>query len=264
MKKLINIQKATIGNSEVNAVSARELYLGLGFDKSHWAKWATLNVEQNEFFTQGVDFIQLATSASANTPNPPKDYAISIEFAKHISLMAKTKKGHEYRGYFLELEKQPSRTTHLPPMGEAAQAAIIFADYLRLPESGKLLLLNTVNESYGSPMQLPTYGVDAPPSEMHGNSSKPTNSATALLIEHGVGMSAIVFNKLLIEHGLLETLTRKSTGNKTKSYKSVTKLGLEYGKNDTDKASPNETQPHWYIHQFSELLDLVLSDSLAA
>jgi len=159
---------------------------------------------------------------------------------------------------------QANQNKSLPPMNEAAQAAIIFADYLRLPESGKLLLLNTVNDSYGSPMLLPTYGVDAPPSEMYNNSSMPTSSATALLQEYGVGMSAISFNKLLIEHGLLETLTRKSTGNKTKSYKSVTQLGLEYGKNDTDKNNPNETQPHWYIHRFSELLDLVMSHSIAA
>jgi len=107
VKKLIEVSKNVIGNSEVNAVSARELYLGLGFDKSNWAKWSALNIEQNEFFSQGVDFIKLVTNTSANIPNPPKDYAISIDFAKHISMMAKTTRGHEYRNYFLELEKQP-------------------------------------------------------------------------------------------------------------------------------------------------------------
>jgi len=157
---------------------------------------------------------------------------------------------------------QAKQNKSLPPMNEAAQAAVIFADYLRLPESGKLLLLNTVNESYGSPMLLPSYGVDSPPSEMRGNSSMPVASATELLSEHGVELSTIVFNKLLVEHGIIEMLTRKSTGKKTKNYKSVTKLGLEYGKNDTSPSNSKETQPHWYIHKFRELLDLVFIHSV--
>ena len=114
MKKLINISKTNIGNSEVNAVSARDLYLGLGLAPQHWAVWCATNIEKNEFFSQGVDFIQLPTMGSANTPNPPKDYAISIDFAKHVSMMAKTQKGHEYRNYFLELENKPQRTKQLP------------------------------------------------------------------------------------------------------------------------------------------------------
>jgi anti-repressor protein len=34
------------------------------------------------------------------------DFAISIDFAKHIAMMARTEKSHEYRNYFLECEKQ--------------------------------------------------------------------------------------------------------------------------------------------------------------
>lgn len=263
MKKLINIQKIAIGESEINAVSARELYLGLGLAVDQWARWSKANIEQNEFFSQDIDFIQLDIMSNVLTPNPPKDYAISIEFAKHISMMAKTQRGHEYRKYFLELEKRQEHVS-LPPMPEAAQAAIIFADYLRLSESGKLSLLDTVNVRYGSPMVLPSYAVDAPPSEMLIGSSMPVSSATELLKEHDAGISAIAFNRLLESQGFIETLTRKSSGTKPKRYKSVTKKGLEFGKNDTDKNNPKETQPHWYIHKFAELLDLILHEPAAA
>ena len=114
MKKLIEIRRNVIGKNEVNAVSARELYLGLGFTTNNWVRWSTENIEQNEFFLQDVDFVQLLIKSSATIPNPPKDYAISIDFAKHISMMAKTSKGHDYRNYFLKLENKPQRPPQLP------------------------------------------------------------------------------------------------------------------------------------------------------
>jgi hypothetical protein len=121
-----------------------------------------------------------------------------------------------------------------------------------------------VNVRYGNPMVLPSYAVDAPPSEMLIGSSMLVSSATELLKEHDAGISAIAFNRLLESQGFIETLTRKSSGTKPKRYKSVTKKGLEFGKNDTDKNNPKETQPHWYIHKFAELLDLILHEPAAA
>ncbi|SNS21875.1 AntA/AntB antirepressor [Anaerovirgula multivorans] len=38
--------------------------------------------------------------------NETVDFAVSLEFAKHIAMMARTAKSHEYRSYFLELEKK--------------------------------------------------------------------------------------------------------------------------------------------------------------
>jgi len=261
MKKLIEVSKSTIGNKEVDAVSARELYLGLGLATQHWAAWSKTNIESNEFFSQGIDFVQLPTMGSVNIPNPPKDYAISIEFAKHISLMAKTQKGHEYRGYFLELEKQPSKTAQLPSFADAVAGVEAVANYLRLSESGRIAFIKPVIEQYGVAIQLPAYAIDAPPS-LTAVSSLPTNSATALLKEHGVGMSAVSFNKILESLGIIETLSRKSSKG-DKHYKSVTKYGLIYGKNVTSPSNAKETQPHWYIHKFSELLNLVMNKHAA-
>ena len=33
-------------------VSARDLYLGLGLDKSNWKRWSNKNIKQNEFFKE--------------------------------------------------------------------------------------------------------------------------------------------------------------------------------------------------------------------
>lgn len=146
MKKLIEVSKNVIGSNEVSAVSARELYLGLGLAVQHWSAWSKTNIEQNEFFLQGVDFIKLPTMGNANTPNPPKDYAISIEFAKHISMMAKTAKGHEYRGYFLELEKQPAQQPSLAIVANELEGAIKIANLFGFIGNQGLLSANKATE----------------------------------------------------------------------------------------------------------------------
>ena len=86
MNELIAVRKESIGN----AVSARELYLGLGLDKSNWAKWFVTNIEENGFFTQGVDFIKLPKKNTEQTPNPTQDFAISISFAVSLVSFAKS------------------------------------------------------------------------------------------------------------------------------------------------------------------------------
>lgn len=99
MKELINVAK---NNSlGTNAVSARELYLGLGFMENKWSRWQIPNIKNNEFFLQGVDFIELPSEGSGNSTS---DYAISIDFAKHIAMMARTTKSHEYRAYMIAVE----------------------------------------------------------------------------------------------------------------------------------------------------------------
>ncbi len=82
------------------------MYLDLGLDKSNWARWSKENIEENLFFTQGVDFVQLATMVTPDIPRPPKEYAVSINMANHLAMMAKTERAHDYRNYFIELEKR--------------------------------------------------------------------------------------------------------------------------------------------------------------
>ena len=95
-------------------VDAKELYIGIGLNKAHWKRWAKTNIEDNEFFLEGIDWVHLdgekldtrVYGEKSNMGRPSKNYAISLEFAKHLAMMARTKKSHEYRNYFLELERQ--------------------------------------------------------------------------------------------------------------------------------------------------------------
>ena len=95
---------------KVNSVLARELYLDLGMASDQWSRWAKSNIEENKFFSLGTDFIELDIMSSS--PNPPKDYAVTIEFAKHIAMMAKTQRAHDLRIMILKVSRDIS-TRHV-------------------------------------------------------------------------------------------------------------------------------------------------------
>ena len=89
-------------NNGQKAVSAKELYEFLGYNKTHWAKWYRKNIEENEFAIESIDFQTFALSANGNDT---KDFALSLDFAKRLSMMARTEKGESARNYFIECEK---------------------------------------------------------------------------------------------------------------------------------------------------------------
>ena len=98
---IMELIKITEKNGE-KAVSAKELYDFLGYNKAHWAKWYRKNIEENDFAIESIDFQTFTLSANGNET---KDFALSIDFAKKISMMARTEKGEIARNYFIECEK---------------------------------------------------------------------------------------------------------------------------------------------------------------
>lgn len=105
MKNLLNIKNELIGGVEVQAVSARELYIGLGLPVSNWSRWSNKNILKNEFFKKDIDFVSLFQMKSKEKGNFANDYGITIDFAKHLTMMARTEKSHAYRNYLINLEK---------------------------------------------------------------------------------------------------------------------------------------------------------------
>lgn len=122
---------------------------------------------------------------------------------------------------------------------------------MNLPESGKLLMLQQLNQKHGNLLALPSYGIDS--GTVTSGSSEPTASATTLLKDHS--LSAKAFNLLAQDAGYLEKRTRPSSKSGEKEYWSITELGLKFGKNVTAPSNPRETQPHWYVNKFNELVN---------
>lgn len=83
-----------------------------------------------------------------------------------------------------------------------------------------------------------------------------TYAATNLLKMHGITLSAKKFYDILVERGLMENKTRPSSSSKKgfKTFRSLTELGLKYGKNILSDHNERETAPHFYESKFKELL----------
>lgn len=129
------------------------------------------------------------------------------------------------------------------------------ARFLNFSESSKLQAIRSYSLSRNLPTEiLLVYAVDSPHNTV--GSSLPTKSATELLTEHGATLTVREFNKRLEANGYLTTLTRQSSHG-PKNFKSVTTKGLNYGENLVSPNNNKETQPHWYIAKFSELLSKV-------
>lgn len=126
------------------------------------------------------------------------------------------------------------------------------ADMLRVSESARLGMVRTIVKTH-APLVLPvipSYAIDCPTGSV-GLSSLVSHSLSHLLKANDIEGSAMLWNKKLLASGFIEKQTL--TGNKT--YWSVTKKGLEYGKNMVCDASQKTTQPYWYDEKFNELLN---------
>ena len=88
-------------------VSARELHNKLEV-KTRFSLWTKQNFKH---FREGLDFEGVVTTTPFN-PNYPdgkqqeiKDYALTIEMAKHLAMMSGTDKGYQVRDYFIKVEQ---------------------------------------------------------------------------------------------------------------------------------------------------------------
>lgn len=95
--------KVTVKNGQ-QLVSARDLYKGLGIKRRFSAWW-----EQNgKEFEEDIDFqpVLISTPRENRGNIELQDYALTIDMAKQLCLLSRTKKGKEYREYLIEIEKK--------------------------------------------------------------------------------------------------------------------------------------------------------------
>jgi len=102
MHELIVVNQMTIGDSEVNAVDGRELHDFLEV-KTDFRHWITRRI--NEYgFEENVDWRSKMTAFESG--QEAKDYTLSLDMAKELSMVEKNEKGRQARKYFIECEKR--------------------------------------------------------------------------------------------------------------------------------------------------------------
>lgn len=99
---------AIIEKDGKKAVSARELYDALGYDRSQWKRWYKKNITDNPFAVINQDWVGFDIMSSGN---PTMDFALSLDFAKRLSMLARTEAGEKIRNYFIEAEKVAVQAT---------------------------------------------------------------------------------------------------------------------------------------------------------
>lgn len=94
--------KVTIKNNQ-QLVSARELHNSLNLT-TRFSKWVNQNFRH---FQEGIDFtsVTAVTVVNNGAKRDIQDYALTLDMAKHIAMMAGTDKGFEVRDYFIQVEK---------------------------------------------------------------------------------------------------------------------------------------------------------------
>ena len=113
---------------------------------------------------------------------------------------------------------------------------------LNLNDNSKLICLHNLLENHNIPTNiLPQY------TESKGQ----LLPATELLKRNNVNMSAIKFNKLMMEQGLITELERSSSKG-VKKFKSL--VNTYWGENQVSEKNPRETQILYYADKFKELL----------
>lgn len=100
ISSMFNIQEKE--NGEI-VISARELHKVLKV-KTRFSLWVTQNFKM---FKENTDYTSVVSTTVVNNGalRDLQDYALTLDMAKHISMMTGTDKGYEARQYFIQIEK---------------------------------------------------------------------------------------------------------------------------------------------------------------
>ena len=105
MNELIKLNETKIGDEFVQTVNARELHVFLG-NGDMFANWIKNRIEKYGF-VENQDFVSfLKTTKKPNGGRPSREYYITLDMAKQLTMVENNEKGMQARQYFIECEKQ--------------------------------------------------------------------------------------------------------------------------------------------------------------
>lgn len=90
-----------LGVDENGMTTARALYEFLEMPTQNFARWAKTNIEENEFYEENKDWWGFFIVKNGNNC---RDYRLTTDFAKHLSMESHSSKGKIARQYFITVE----------------------------------------------------------------------------------------------------------------------------------------------------------------
>lgn len=111
--------KITTNDKGEQLVDARELHDGLQI-KTDFKDWFPRMVSYG--FEEGLDFSSFLSESTGGRPR--KDYIVTLDMAKEISMIQRNKIGKQFRQYFIECEKK-LREVSTPKLPTTYKEALI-------------------------------------------------------------------------------------------------------------------------------------------
>jgi phage anti-repressor protein len=99
----VDVTPRVIGGIEQLTADARELHSKLKSGKD-FSTWFASRCKQQKFF-ENQDFVFIPQVGEKAKGRPPKDYAITMDMAKRLSMVEETEVGKQAQTYFIEREK---------------------------------------------------------------------------------------------------------------------------------------------------------------
>lgn len=193
---------------------------------------------------KGTDFqILRKNPQNSQGGRPATDYYLTVPCMEFFIARKVRPVFEVYRQVFHTTAKNVAAAVPAPKLSEKLMWVREVKKLLNLNETSTLSLLEKL-VSEPNKLPLPDYTP----------SKGILKSATELLKERGMDLTARDFNLQAMLKGYLCEQTRKSSNGGAKTFKAITEKGRPYGENQVSPKNPRETQPLWYADKFGELL----------
>lgn len=138
MNNLITLSQGTIGEAQVQTVNARDLHSFLEVGTA-FKDWISRRIADYAF-EKGKDFCSFLSESQGG--RPAKDYHLTLDMAKELSMVERNEKGKQARQYFIECERQVKQV----PVNSAALSRMQLIQLAMEAEQEKLQLEARVAE----------------------------------------------------------------------------------------------------------------------